>query len=443
MKIVIVGAGEVGTHLARLLSRENHDITLIDLNGDRLAQIDATCNLLTLRGSPISFDIHREARVDKCDLFIAVTPEETTNVVACSMAKSLGAKKTVARIDNYGFMRQDNAPFFHEMGIDVMIYPEYFAAKEMLKSLQHNWVRSWFELHDGELIVVGVKIPESAPLANTQLKNLSNITNFHIAAIKRYNETIIPRGNDYILPGDIIYATTTLDGVTELREMCGRTKVHIKNVMIMGGSHIAVRLVDLAGEEYNFTIIELDRNRCTRLTELCPDADVINADARDIDVLREEGIDETDAFIALTERSETNILTSLIAKECGVHKTIAEVEDLQYISEAENLNIGTTINKKLLASGRIFQMLLNDDADTPKFMAFGDADVAEIEAKAGSKITHAPVKDLSLNRNMTIAGIIRDGKGMLVNGNTQILPGDNVVVFCIAGAIHRLEGLFN
>ena len=149
MKIVIVGAGEVGTHLARLLSRENHDITIIDLNGDRLAQIDATCNLLTLRGSPISFDIHREARVDKCDLFIAVTPEETTNVVACSMAKSLGAKKTVARIDNYDFMRRDNAPFFHEMGIDVMIYPEYFAAKEMLKSLQHNWVRSWFELHDG------------------------------------------------------------------------------------------------------------------------------------------------------------------------------------------------------------------------------------------------------------------------------------------------------
>lgn len=443
MKIVIVGAGEVGTHLARLLSRENQDITLIDLNGERLAQIDATCNLLTLRGSPISFEVHRDAHVDKCDLFIAVTPEETTNVLACSMAKNLGAKKTVARIDNYEFMHEANVQFFRNMGIDVTIYPEYLAAKEMLKSLQHNWVRSWFELHNGQLIVIGVKIPESAPLANAQLKSLYNVNSFHISAIKRYNETIIPRGDDYIRPGDIVYATTTSEGVDELREMCGRTKFNIHNIMIMGGSHIAVRLVNLADANYRFTIIELDRNRCNRLIELCPNADVINADARDIEVLREEGIDETDAFIALTDRSESNILTSLIAKECGVHKTIAEVEDLQYISEAENLNIGTTINKKLLASGRIFQMLLNDDAETSKFMAFGDADVAEIEAKPGSKITHAQVKDLSLNRNMTIAGIIRDGKGLLVNGNTQILPGDHVVVFCLSGIIHRIESLFN
>lgn len=442
MKIVIVGAGEVGTHLARLLSHEDQDITLIDSNGDRLAHIDATCNLLTLRGSPTSFDIHRDAKVNNCDLFIAVTPEENTNLIACAMAKSLGAKKTVARIDNFEFMRERNADFFKQTGIDVMIYPEYFAAKEILKSLQHNWVRSWFELHNRELIVVGVKIPESAPLANIQLKNLSTSNNFHISAIKRHNETIIPRGNDYIRPNDIIFATTKISGVQELRDMCGRTKYHIQKVMIMGGSRIAVRLVNLAGEDYRFTIFELDRNRCNRLIELCPDANIINADARDIEILREEGVDETDAFIALSERSETNILSSLIAKECGVHKTIAEVEDLQYISEAENLNIGTTINKKLLASSRIFQMLLNDDADTPKFMAFGDADVAEIKAKPGSKITQAAVKDLSLNRNMTIAGVIRDGQGMLVNGHTQIMPGDQVVVFCLPGYIHKVETLF-
>ena len=443
MKIVIVGAGEVGKHLSRLLSRENQDITLIDQNDERLAYIDATCNLLTLRGAPTSFETHREARVDKCDLFIAVTPEETTNLLACSMAKSLGAKKTVARIDNFEYMKEAHAPFFDSIGVDVMIYPEYLAAKEILKSLQHNWVRSWFELHNGELIVVGVKIRESAPIANTQLKSLSADNGFHISAIKRHNETIIPRGNDYILPGDIIYATTNMEGVRDLRDLCGRTKVNISNVLIMGGSRIAVRLINLAGDDYNFRIIELDRNRCNRLAELCPNAGIIHADARDIDVLREEGVEESDAFIALTERSETNIITSLIAKDSGVHKTIAEVEDLQYISEAENLNIGTTINKKLLASARIFQMLLNDDAETSKFMTFGDADVAEIEAKPGSKITRAQVKDLSLNRNMTIAGIIRDGKGMLVNGNTQILAGDHVVVFCLSGVIRKIEGLFD
>lgn len=444
MKIVIAGAGEVGTHLAKLLSRENQDITLIDTNGERLAQIDATCNLLTLRGSPISFDVLREARAGKCDLFIAVTPEETTNVVACTMAKNLGAKKTVARIDNYEFMRDGNTQFFRNQGIDVMIYPEYLAAKEILKALQRNWVRNWFELHEGQLIVVGVKIRETAPLANTQLKDLSSVTHqFHISAIKRHHETIIPRGNDYIRPGDIIYVTTTRDGVDDLREKCGKTEVDIRKVVIMGGSRIAVRLIAMAGDRYRFRIIELDRSRCTRLTELCPEADVIHADARDIEILREEGIEETDAFIALTDRSETNILTSLTAKESGVHKTVAEVEDIQYICEAENLNIGTTINKKLLASGRIFQMLLDEDSESSKFMALADADVAEIEVKPGAKVTRGAVKDLSLNCDMTIAGLIRDGKGMLVGGNTQIMAGDHVVVFCLSGVIHKIERLFN
>lgn len=444
MKIVIAGAGEVGTHLAKLLSRENQDIILIDTNQERLAVMDATCNLLTLRGSPISFKVLREARVSTCDLFIAVTPEETTNVVACSMAKSLGAKKTVARIDNYEFMQQDNAGFFGNHGIDVMIYPEYLAAREILNALERSWVRNWCELHDGELIVVGVKIRDNARLAGMQLKELAGVShNFHISAIKRNHETIIPRGNDFIESNDILYVTLKREYIDELKDICGKTKVDIRKVLVMGGSRIAVRLMAMAGDRYRFKVIEIDRNRCLRLAELCGDCEVIHADARDIDVLREEGIDEMDAFVALTDRSETNILTSLSAKEYGVRKTIAEVEDIQYISEAEGLNIGTIINKKLLASSKIFQMMLDADVESSKFMALADADVAEIEVKPKSKVTKGPVKSLSLSHDMTIAGLIRDGRGMLVDGNTEILAGDHVVVFCLAGAIHKIERLFS
>ncbi len=444
MKIVIAGAGEVGTHLAKLLSRENQDIILIDTNQERLAVMDATCNLLTLRGSPISFKVLREARVSTCDLFIAVTPEETTNVVACSMAKSLGAKKTVARIDNYEFMQQDNAGFFSNHGIDVMIYPEYLAAREILNALERSWVRNWCELHDGELIVVGVKIRDNARLAGMQLKELAGVShNFHISAIKRNHETIIPRGNDFIESNDILYVTLKREYIDELKDICGKTKVDIRKVLVMGGSRIAVRLMAMAGDRYRFKVIEIDRNRCLRLAELCGDCEVIHADARDIDVLREEGIDEMDAFVALTDRSETNILTSLSAKEYGVRKTIAEVEDIQYISEAEGLNIGTIINKKLLASSKIFQMMLDADVESSKFMALADADVAEIEVKPKSKVTKGPVKSLSLSHDMTIAGLIRDGRGMLVDGNTEILAGDHVVVFCLAGAIHKIERLFS
>lgn len=443
MKIVIAGAGEVGSHLAKLLSKEEQDVILVDADADKLAAIDANYNLMTNRGSPTSFSVLADSGVGSCDLFIAVTPFETTNVIACSIAKSLGAKKTVARIDNYEFMEGDHSAFFNAMGVNNLIYPEYLAAREILTSLERTWVRTWFDIHDGELTVVGVKIRDNAPLCGMQLKDLSACGhNFHVAAIRRRNETIIPRGDDRIAPNDILYFTATRDHIENIREICGKRQENIRKVLIMGGSRIAIRLAAISGDRYKFKIIDIDRQRCVKLCERCPEARIVNGDARDIDTLDEEGIDDMDAFIALTNSSETNILASLTAKEHGVRKTIAEVEDLQFISAAENLNIGTVVNKKLLASSTIFQMLLATDSSSSKFMALADADVAEIEVRPGSKITHGPVKNLNLSRDVTIAGLIRDGHGMLVTGNTVIEAGDHVVVFCLSGTIHKIEKLF-
>lgn len=443
MRIIIAGAGEVGTHLAKLLSKENHDIVIIDPIHSRLEALDSSYNLLTITGSPTSFNIQKEAGVPHCDLFISVMQEENTNLIASCIAKSLGAKRTVARIDNFEHMRPENRDFFIKAGVDSMIYPELLAAKEILKSLEHSWTRNWLELHDGQLIVVGVKVRENSRLAGMQLKDIFMTGHaFHISAIKRHHETIIPRGNDYILPNDIIYVTTTPEHIDTLRQDCGKSEQPIKKILIMGGSPIAVRLTALAGTKYKFSILDIDRNRCEYLAERCPYANIIHGDARDTDVLLEENITDTDAFIALSDSSESNILTSLIAKDFGVSKSVAEVENIQFIAEAETLNIGTVINKKLLASSKIFQMLLDSDTETSKFMALADADVAEIEAKKGSKVTRGMVKDLNLSHDMTIAGLIRDGKGMLVKGDTTIREGDSVVIFCLAGAIHKIERLF-
>jgi trk system potassium uptake protein TrkA len=444
MKIVIVGAGEVGSHLAKLLSREDQDIVLVDKDANRLANLDANYNLMTLCGSPTSFSTMREADVDHCDLFIAVTPYETTNVTACAMAKSIGAKKTVARIDNYEFMVDESQEFFTQIGVDYLIYPEFLAAQEIMTSLKRSWVRHWFELHDGEIILVGVKLRDNAPLIGKQLKELAFVQrSFHISAIKRNHETIIPRGDDIIRANDILYFTTTRDHVDDLLDLCGKVQHEINRVLIMGGSRIAIRLAALAGNEYSFKIIESNLEVCKALPEKCPNCEIVHGDARDFDVLREEGIEDFDAFIALAESSEANILACLTAKEFGVDKTIAEVENIQFISEAEGLNIGTIINKKLLASSKIFQILLDADINSSKCLALTDAEVAEIEAKPKSKITRAAVKDLNLSRDMTIAGLIRDGQGMLVNGNTVIQPGDHVVVFCLSSMIKRIEKFFN
>ena len=443
MKIVIAGAGEVGSHLAKLLSFENQDIVLIDSDASKLAPIDANYNLMTLVGRPTSFQTLRDAGVENCDLFIAVTPYETTNVVACTMAKQIGAERTVARIDNYEFMSDENRKYFSSMGVDSLIYPEYLAAKEIITALKRPWVRHWFELHDGEIILVGVKMRETAKLIGMQLKELAALQpSFHISAIKRNHNTIIPRGDDYIKLDDILYFTTTRDHVDDLLDICGKKNFDVRKVMIMGGSRIAIRTADLAGDDFKIKVIDNSLEKCQRLTEMCPDCDIVHADARDMDVLREEGLDDYDAFVALTDSSETNILACIMAKEFGVAKTIAEVENIQLVSEAESLNIGTTINKKLLASSTIFQLLLDTDSSTSKCHSLTDAEVAELEVRPGSKITRGPVKDLNLSREMTIAGLVRDGVGMLVTGNTVIQPGDHVVVFCLAGALHKVEKLF-
>lgn len=444
MKIVIVGAGEVGSHLAKLLSNEEQDITLVDENSSKLATLDANFNLMTVVGSPTAFSTLREAKVGDCDLFIAVTPYESNNIVACSIAKNLGAKTTVARIDSYDYMNPANFRHVNHMGVDKVIYPEYLAAREIITALTHSWARSWYELHDGQLMLIGVRLSENAPIAGMQLKDFAfSNRHFHVAAIRRDHETIIPRGDDSMLGGDILYFTTTRDHVGSLLEMTGLVEEKIRRVLIMGGGKMAIRLTNMAEGLFKFKIIEPNIDECHMLAQKCPGVEIINGDARDTDLLLDAGIGDSEAFITLSPSSESNILTCLTARELGVVHTIADVENLQFIPQAEALNIGTVINKKLLASSAIFQLLLDADSSTSKCLALADAEVAELEVKEGSKITRSLVKDLKLSRDMTLAGLIRDGQGMLIGGMTQIRPGDRVLVFCLTGGLRNVERLFN
>lgn len=443
MKIVIAGAGEVGTHLAKLLSNEDQDIILLDNDQPRLDVINDNYNLMTWNGSTSSFETLRDVGIASTDLYIAVTPYETRNITSCAIAKRLGAKKTVARIDNSEFLIVKNGMVLKEMGVDSLIYPEDLAADEIARALEHNWARYWGELHDDQLLLIGVKLHSESPLINCKLKDLPVTTHdFHIAAIKRNNETIIPGGNDEIRHDDIVYFITTPPFVPEVRDLCGKKKRVIKKALIMGGTRIAKRFAKRFHDKYHLKIIDNDRENCENMATALPDCEIVLGDARDIEVLRENNIYQYDAFLALTESSETNILSCLSAKEFGVPKTIADVENLQFVSQAENLNIGTIINKKLLASSRIFKILLDTDESSAKCLALADAEVAEMTVKEGAKITKAPVKDLHLPFGMTLAALVRDDRHMLISGNTRIEPGDFVVVFCLNGTIGKIEKWF-
>ena len=446
MKIIIAGAGNVGTHLAKLLSREKQDIILMDDDEEKLTALSSNFDLLTVTASPSSISGLKEVGVKEADLFIAVTPDESRNMTACMLATNLGAKKTVARIDNYEYLLPKNKEFFQKLGVDSLIYPEMLAAKEIVSSMRMSWVRQWWEFCGGALILIGTKMREKAEILNIPLYELGgpNIP-YHVVAIKRGTETIIPRGDDVIKLHDIVYFTTTRKYIPYIRKIAGKEDyADVRNVMIMGGSRIAVRTAQYVPDYMQVKIVDNDINRCNRLTELLDDKTmIINGDGRDMDLLIEEGLKNTEAFVALTGNSETNILACLAAKRMGVEKTVAEVENIDYIGMAESLDIGTVINKKMIAASHIYQMMLDADVSNVKCLTFANADVAEFTVPAGAKITKHFIKDLGLPKGTTIGGMIRNGEGVLVTGDTLIQPGDHVVVFCLSMMIKTSEKFFN
>ncbi len=442
MKIVIAGAGEVGTHLAKMLSNEEQDIIIMDTTESKLAALE-NYNLMTYHGSATSFANMKEVKAGSADLFIGVTPYEARNILACQIAKSMGAKRTVARIDNDEYLAKKWQEYFSRIGVDDLIYPEYLAAGEIFAAIKRPWVRNWFEMLNGELILLGVKLRDNATFLGQQLKDLGEVSRFmHVSAIRRNRETIIPGGLDRVEANDIAYISTTRAHIKDVIRVCGKETFTAEKLFVMGGSEIAEQLIKFTGDHYHVKIVDPDLDRCQELADRLPDCNIVHGDARDTDLLEEEGISDYDAFIALSDSSEANILGCMMAKEHGVRKTVAQVENLQYVNEAEALNIGSIINKKLLASSRIFQIMLDSDLDNAKCLALHEAEVSELIVKEGAKVTRSDIKDLRLPAGITIAGLVRDGEGQLVRGNTRLQGGDHLVVFTLAGAIHKIDKAF-
>ena len=445
MRIIIAGAGAVGTHLAKMLADERHDIVLMDPEEERLANLESNFDLMTIVARPTSINSLKDVGVAGADLFVAVTPEESINITSCILAHSLGAKKTVARIDNYEYLQPKDKEFFKKLGVDSLIYPEMLAAKEIADGLHLSWIRQWWEFNGGALVMLGVKLRDNALILNTPIYQIQKEQPYHIVTIKRLGETIIPSGVDVLKAGDIVYFMTSKRALPYIRKITGKEDHEtIHNVMIMGGSRIAMRATQLVSDDMSVKVIDSDIARCHWLTDqVDDDVMIINGDGRDYELLAEEGISEVDAFVALTDNSETNILACLSAKRMGVFKTIAEVENIDYISMAESLDIGAVINKKKIAASYIYQLLLDADVENVKCLTFANADVAEFVVKEGAKVTRSLVKDLTLPKGVTIGGLVRGDEGILVTGDTQIQSGDHVVVFCLSSMIKKIEKLFN
>lgn len=446
MRIVIAGAGEVGSHLAKMLSSENHDILLIDTDEDKLRKIGGLYDLMTIHGSATSISLLKEASIKRVDLFLAVTQSEEINFTAGILGKRLGAKRTIARIDNREYLQPANREIFQSLGIDYMIYPEMIAANEVVGLLHQSGTTDVVEFSGGKLSMYVLKIEEKAPIVNKSLNELTNFENpqeYRAVAITRNTRTIIPRGPDVFEANDHVYVISNQTGISELLKHTGKEQYEINNIMILGGSRIGKGVADQLGRQHNVKLIEINREKAFMLSNLLDSTLVINGDGNNIDLLQQEGLPKMDAYIAVTGNSETNVLSCVLAKQMGVKKTVAEVENIDYIKLAENMGIDTIINKKLITASRIFRFTMTGDVASIKCLTGTDAEVMEFIVKPGARITDGPLRDLDLPKDSIIGGVIRGKSSFIARGDTEIQPNDKVVVFALPTAIPKMGKYFN
>ncbi len=445
MKIIIAGAGEVGLHLAKELSNDNHEITMLDIDPARIDEIDSTTDVLSLQASATSMSALREAHVEQTDLVLAVTSSESINITASILAKRLGAKKTIARVSHAEYTSDENLPFLHQLGIDYLIYPEEIVAHEITELIRRAAASDIVEFEKGKLTLLGIRIDKYAPINRKTMIEIGqefSSLEFRIVAIKRLMRTLIPVGKDSVIEGDQLFILTTPEGIPEILKITGKKNTKLENIMILGGGRIGRKVAKNLENEINIKLIESNKERTIDLADYLKNTLVIHGDGRNIDLLAQEGIVDMDGFIAVTEDAETNIITSLMAKHLGARKTIAQVDNVDYIPLTQTIGLDSLINKKLITANTISRFVRKANL-VSTINIFGiDADVYEFIVDEKSDIIKSEIKNIKIPKNAIIGGAVRNGKGFIIVGDSKLQPGDKVVVFALPEAAPKLEKLF-
>lgn len=445
MNIIIAGDGEIGLHLAKELASENHNITIVDPHEELLKMVESHTDLMTITGDSTSIKVLKNANVKKADLLISVVHNEQINLITAILGKKLGAKRTIARVDSPETLKDFNQNIYKELGVDFLVCPEAIASQELITLLHQTAATEAYEFSGGKLSLFLIKLERGAPVLNKTLNEIAGEyahLDFRAVAIHRNSTTIIPKGEDIFVENDLSYVISKPEGVEELMKLGGKQKFDIRNIMIVGGGRVGRTTAKQLEDEINIKLFEINKERCMYLTDYLEDTLIINGDARDIQLLEDEDIRNMDAFIAVTDNSETNILTCLHARKYGVKKTIALVENIDYIDISQNIGIDTIINKKLITASYIIRFTMGAEVTSIKCLSGIDAEAMELVAKAGSTVTKKPIRNLKIPNGAIIGGIVRGNESFIATGNIEIQENDRVVVFSLPHAIHKLEKLF-
>ena len=446
MDIVIAGDGEVGLHLAEALVRDNHNITIVDPHEELLKMVESHSDVMTITGDSTSVSVLNRANVSRADLVIAVLHDEHINLLTGIVAKKLGAKKVIARVNTMENLSTEVWRMYQDLGIDGLLSPEDIAAQEIISLLKQNASLETYDFGGGKLQLFMVKLEQEAEIVG---KSVGEVTeqyrhiDFRIAAIHRRQNTFIPQDDTVFQAADMVYVVTKPHAIRDIIRLSGKKQINIHNVMIVGGGRVGRITAKMLENELNIKILEIDKDRCTELTNTLSNALVVNADARNLDILEEEGITEMDAFIAVTDNTETNILTCLQAKAFGVKKTIALVENIDYIGISQNIGIDSIINKKLIAASYMVRYTIGAKVSSMKCLSGIDADIVEFEVRKGSAVTRKMIGKLPMPSDAIICGIVRDGESYIDTDDFEIQAEDQVVVLALPNAIPAVERLFH
>jgi trk system potassium uptake protein len=445
MNIIIAGDGEVGLYLARALANSNHNITIVDPHEDLLKMVESNTDLMTITGDSTSLAVLQRANVKNADLVISVLHEEQVNLMTAILAKKLGAKQVIARVNTMENLSDKNQLIYKELGIDALISPEDIAASEIINLLKQTAATEVFDFSGGKLFMLLIKLEENAPVIHKTLKQIAQEypqLDFRALAVHRKRDTFIPLADDMFLPNDLVYVITKPNAIDELLKLGGKMSFDIRNLMIIGGGRVGRLAAKHLEKELNIKLIDIDKDRCIALSDYLEETLIINGDARNIQLLDDEDIRRMDAFVALTDSTETNILTCLHASKLGVKRTIALVENIDYIDLAQNIGIDTIINKKLIAAGYMVRFTMGAEVTSIKCLSGIDADVLELSARKKSSITKRPIGKLDFPKGAVIGGVVRDNKGIIATADLQIHEDDRVVVFALPAAMNKIEKFF-
>ena len=448
MKALVIGAGEVGFDVARTLAMEQHDVIVIDTSSDALDNVHEKLDVMTVQGTGTSGEVLYESGIESADMVIAVTSIDEVNIIACMMADRLGVNTTIARVRSDELTRTQSVLKAGDLGIDLVIHPEESAAAEVVRLLRRAGATDVLPFAEGRLQLVGIRIDKESPVGGMQLRDLLSdhpTATFRIMGIARGNRTILPRGDETLQPNDQLFVLARPDELAHVTQILGKSQTSMREVMILGGTSLGAKIaLQVSSEEGKYIkIIEPDREAAQKLAEELEDVLVIHGDPTDIDLLAAEGLGEMDAFVAVTQDEESNLVTSLMAKHLGVRKTISLLSKGAYIPISQTIGLDAAVSKKLAVSREIMRFLRGKHVQSVATVYGLDAEILEIEAKREAPVTQGPLRDLSLPSGLLIGAVHYNGRVEVATGDTHIQAGSRAIIFVLPTSVSEAERYFD